>query len=307
MNAPTSGVPTSGAPTSDAPTSSAPTSSAPTSKVPTSKVWFITGTSRGFGREFALAALRRGDRVAATARTLSALDDLVAEYGDAVLSLRLDVTDRAADHDAVRQARERFGRIDVVVNNAGYGHFGAVEEVTEPELRAQLETNFFGALWVTQAALPILREQGGGHIVQMSSIGGVGAFANLGAYHASKWALEAISESLAAEIEPLGIHVTLVEPGGFDTDWSGSSARTSEHSATYDFVREAAARRRGAQSPGSPAAAAAALLEIVDSDRPPLRVLFGAQAHQIVTGIYEHRLHTWQNTTNLSHLAQGTD
>ena len=168
-----------------------------------SKVWFITGTSRGFGREFALAALRRGDRVAATARSLAALDDLVAEYGDRLLPLQLDVTDRAADEAAVRQAFEWFGRIDVVVNNAGYGHFGAVEEVTEAELRAQLETNLFGALWVTQAALPILREQGSGHVVQMSSIGGVGAFANLGAYHASKWALEAISESLAIEVDRL--------------------------------------------------------------------------------------------------------
>jgi NAD(P)-dependent dehydrogenase (short-subunit alcohol dehydrogenase family) len=270
-----------------------------------SKVWFITGTSRGFGREFAVAALRRGDRVAATARSVTALDDLAAEFGDRLLPLRLDVTDRAADEAAVRQAHERFGRIDVVVNNAGYGHFGAVEEVTEPELRAQLETNFFGAVWVTQAALPVLREQGSGHVVQMSSIGGVGAFANLGAYHASKWALEAISESLAIEVEPLGIHVTLVEPGGFDTDWAGPSARTSEHSATYEFVREAAARRRGAQAPGSPEAAADALLRIVDSEHPPLRALFGAQALPIVTAIYERRLRTWQDGAELARLAHG--
>ncbi|MFC8799047.1 SDR family NAD(P)-dependent oxidoreductase [Promicromonospora sp. NPDC057138] len=271
-----------------------------------SKVWFITGTSRGFGREFALAVLRRGDQVAATARSLSALDDLAAEYGDRILPLQLDVTDRAADEAAVRQAHERFGRIDVVVNNAGYGHFGAVEEVTEAELRAQLETNFFGAMWVTQAALPILREQGSGHVVQMSSIGGVGAFANLGAYHASKWALEAVSESLAIEVEPLGIRVTLVEPGGFDTDWAGPSARTSAPSATYDFVREAAARRRGGQAPGSPAAAAEALLEIVDSEHPPLRALFGAQAQQIVTGIYERRLKTWQDGADLARRSHGT-
>lgn len=271
-----------------------------------SKVWFITGSSRGFGREFALAALRRGDRVAATARSLATSDELVAEHGDLVLPLRLDVTDQAACRDAVRQAHERFGRLDVVVNNAGYGHFGAVEEITEPELRAQLDTNLFGALWVTQAALPILRAQGSGHVVQVSSIGGVGAFANLGAYHASKWALEALSESLAIEVEPLGIHVTLVEPGGFDTDWAGPSARTSTSSATYDFVREAAARRRGTQAPGSPAAAAAALLEVVDSERPPLRVLFGAQAHQIVTGIYEQRLATWQDGAELARRAHGS-
>ncbi|MEN5072488.1 SDR family NAD(P)-dependent oxidoreductase [Isoptericola cucumis] len=269
------------------------------------KIWFITGTSRGFGREFALAALRRGDHVAATARSLSALDELVAEHGDRILPLQLDVTDRAAVKAAVRQTHERFGRIDVVVNNAGYGHFGAVEEVTDPELRDQLETNFFGAVWVTQAALPIMRAQGGGHLVQMSSIGGVGAFANLGAYHASKWALEAVSESLATEVGPLGIHVTLVEPGGFDTDWAGPSARTSEHASTYDFVREAAARRRGAQAPGSPAAAAAALLELVDSEHPPLRALFGAQAHQVVTGIYGSRLRVWQDGAHLARRAHG--
>ena len=270
------------------------------------KTWFITGTSTGLGREWAEAALERGNHVAATARDITALEPLTSKYGDAVLPIALDVTDRSAVFDAVARAVEHFGRLDVVVNNAGYGHIGMVEEVSEPELRAQLETNFFGALWVAQAALPILRAQGSGHVVQMSSIGGVGAFANLGAYHASKWALEAISESLAIEVEPLGIHVTLVEPGGFDTDWAGSSARTSPHSTTYDFVREAAARRRGGQAPGSPAAAAAALLEIVDSEHPPLRALFGAQAQQIVTGIYERRLDTWREGAALARRAQGT-
>ena len=140
------------------------------------KTWFITGTSRGFGREWAIAALDRGDKVAATARNVATLDDLVAKYGDAILPIKLDVTDRDAAFAAVRQAHERFGRLDVVVNNAGYGHFGMVEEVTEEEIRAQLETNVLGALWVTQAALPYLREQGSGHILQVSSIGGVSAF-----------------------------------------------------------------------------------------------------------------------------------
>src|ERR1700689_4575533 len=137
------------------------------------KTWFITGTSRGFGREWAIAALDRGDQVAATARNLAALDELVAKYGDAILPIKLDVIDREADFAAVKQAHERFGRLDVVVNNAGYGHFGMIEELSEADARSQIETNLFGALWVTQAALPLLREQGSGHIIQVSSIGGV--------------------------------------------------------------------------------------------------------------------------------------
>jgi NAD(P)-dependent dehydrogenase (short-subunit alcohol dehydrogenase family) len=269
------------------------------------KTWFITGASRGFGHAFAAAALERGDRVAATARDTAVLGDLVAGHGEAVLPIALDVTDRAAATAAVRRAHERFGRLDVVVNNAGYGQFGAVEELSEADLRDQLETNLFGAIWITQAALPILRGQGEGHIVQISSIGGVGAFANLGAYHASKWALEAISESLAAEVGELGIAVTLVEPGGFATDWAGSSARHAAPMPAYAFVRDAAARRRGGHAPGDPSAAAQALLEVVDADEPPLRVLFGAQAPDVVEGIYARRLQTWKDWEHTAKRAQG--
>ena len=154
------------------------------------KVWFITGTSKGFGHIWARAALARGDKVAATARNTDSLADLVDGYGENVLPLALDVTDKAAVDAAVKQAHEHFGRLDVVVNNAGYGLFGTVEEVSEEQARAQIETNLFGALWVTKAALPILREQGSGHIIQVSSIGGVNAFPILGMYHASKWGLE---------------------------------------------------------------------------------------------------------------------
>jgi NAD(P)-dependent dehydrogenase (short-subunit alcohol dehydrogenase family) len=166
----------------------------------TAKTWFITGTSRGFGREWAIAALDRGDNVAATARDTASLDDLAAKYGEALLPIRLDVTDREADFAAVRKAHETFGRLDVVVNNAGYGQFGMVEEISEAEIRAQLETNLLAVLWVTQAALPYLRAQHGGHILQVSSIGGISAFMNTGAYHASKWALEGLSQSLAQEV-----------------------------------------------------------------------------------------------------------
>src|SRR6478672_8176550 len=213
----------------------------------TQKTWFLTGTSRGFGREWAVAALERGDRVAATARDASTLDDLVATYGDAVLPLTLDVTDRAADFAAVQRAHEHFGRLDVVVNNAGYGHFGFVEELTEQEFRDQMETNVFGAMWVTQAALPLLREQGSGHILQVSSIGGISAFPLVGAYHASKWALEGFSQALSQEVAGFGIHVTLIEPGGFSTDWGGASAKHAEPLPAYDETRAEMQQARAAR------------------------------------------------------------
>jgi NAD(P)-dependent dehydrogenase (short-subunit alcohol dehydrogenase family) len=270
-----------------------------------SKTWFITGASRGFGRAFTAAALERGDRVAATARNPAALDDLAAKYGPGLLALQLDVTDRAAVIEAVRRAHAEFGRLDVVVNNAGYGHFGMVEELSEDDLRDQLETNLFGAVWVSQAAVPLMRAQASGHIVQVSSIGGVGAFTNVGAYHASKWALEGISESLALEVAGFGIKVTLIEPGGFATDWADASARRSPALADYDGVREAAAARRAAQPLGDPHAAARVLLEVVDTAEPPLRVLFGATAPRLITGIYERRLAEWKQWERLAYDAQG--
>jgi NAD(P)-dependent dehydrogenase (short-subunit alcohol dehydrogenase family) len=268
-------------------------------------IWFITGASKGFGREFAIAALKRGDQVAATARDTKSLADLSGRYGDRLLPIRLDVTDRAAAFEAVGRVYDEFGGLDVVVNNAGYGHFGAVEELSEADLRDQLETNLFGAVWITQAALPFLRSQGSGHIIQVSSVGGLGAFANQSAYHASKWALEAVSESLAAEVGSLGIKVTLVEPALFGTDWAGPSARWSEKMTEYDYVREMMYARRGAAVAGDPKAAAQALLELVDSDNPPLRVLFGSTATAMITEIYEQRLQTWRDWEAVSRKAQG--
>jgi NAD(P)-dependent dehydrogenase (short-subunit alcohol dehydrogenase family) len=272
------------------------------------KTWFITGTSRGFGREWAIAALDRGDKVAATARNVATLDDLAAKYGDAILPIKLDVTDREAAFAAVRQAHERFGRLDVVVNNAGYGHFGMVEEVSEDEIRAQLETNVLGALWVTQAALPILREQGSGHILQVSSIGGVSAFMNTGAYHASKWALEGFSQSLSQEVAGFGIKVTLIEPSGYSTDWSGSSAKHSTPLPAYDQVREAAARARGQRftAPGNPVATREAILQIVDSGNPPLRMFLGESPLRIAVADYGSRLSTWGQWQQVAAGAQGT-
>jgi NAD(P)-dependent dehydrogenase (short-subunit alcohol dehydrogenase family) len=269
------------------------------------KTWFITGTSRGFGREWTAAALARGDRVAATARDTSTLEDLGTQHGDRLLPLTLDVTDRAAAFDAVKQAHEHFGRLDIVVNNAGYGHFGMVEEISEQEARAQIETNLFGALWVTQAALPFLRQQGGGHIVQVSSIGGISAFPNVGIYHASKWALEGISQALAQEVKEFGINVTLVEPGGFSTDWSGPSAKRSEPNPAYDGLRERQQEWRASNTPGDPTASAAAIMRVVDADPPPLRVFFGTRPLTIAEADYESRLATWHEWQPVAELAQG--
>jgi NAD(P)-dependent dehydrogenase (short-subunit alcohol dehydrogenase family) len=269
--------------------------------------WFITGASRGFGREWSIAALERGDRVAATARDTSSLEDLVQQFGDDVLPLQLDVNDRDAVVAAVAEAHQRFGRLDVVVNNAGYGQFGMIEEISEAEARAQFDTNVFGALFVTQAALPYLRAQGSGHFLQVSSIGGISAFPNIGIYNASKWALEAFSQSLAAEVADFGITVTLIEPGGFATDWGGASAKHAAPHPAYDAYREKAAAQRKARvaTPGDPTASRAAVLQVVDAENPPLRVFFGDGPLGIATRDYESRLAEWRAWEHVSKLAQG--
>ena len=269
------------------------------------RTWFITGTSRGFGREWAKVALERGDRVVGTARDTSTLQDLAEDSPDTFLGLELDVTDRAAVSDVVQQAHDHFGALDIVVNNAGYGQFGMVEELSEAEARDQIETNLFGALWVTQAALPFLREAGAGHIIQVSSIGGISAFPGIGMYHASKWALEGISQSLAQEVKDFGIHVTLIEPGGFSTDWSGPSAKHAESIDAYDPVREAGQERRKGQTPGDPEASAKAILKIVDAEEPPLRAFFGTAPLGIAEKDYESRLETWREWQPVAELAQG--
>ncbi|NNC11955.1 SDR family oxidoreductase [Planctomonas sp. JC2975] len=272
------------------------------------KVWFITGTSRGFGRAWAEAALERGDSVAATARDASSLDALVEKYGDRLLPIQLDVTDRAADFAAVAEAHERFGRLDIVVNNAGYGHFGFIEEVTEDEARAQVETNVFGALWITQAALPYLRAQGSGHIIQVSSIGGISAFPLVGIYNASKWALEGFSQALAQEVAPFGVHVTLVEPAAFATDWSGASAKHSEPLPDYADVHAQVAASRASRNaaPGAPEATAAALLEVVDAENPPLRVFFGTSPLTTAKNDYAARIAQWEEWQRVAERAQGS-
>ena len=260
------------------------------------RIWFITGASRGFGRSFAQAALAVGDRVAATARDTSTLDDLVSEHGDAVLPIELDLTDHDSAFAAVRYAHERLGRLDVVVNNAGYGTSGAIEEFTEEQARRQIEVNLFGALWVTQAALPFLREQRSGWIVQVSSIGGLAAFPLTGIYHASKWGLEGFSETLRLEVEPFGVKVLMVEPSGFRTDWAGSSMERTEPIEAYQQI-DVIAQRRAAQQEenngsqaGNPELAAKALLDTLDREDPPFRLLLGNVAYDVAIDRYETRL-----------------
>ncbi len=269
------------------------------------KVWFITGSSKGFGRIWAEAALARGDKVVATARDVTSVQPLVEQYGDQVLALPLDVDDKAAVDAAVAQAIARFGRIDLAVNNAGYGLFGAIEEVSEAEARAQIATNLFGALWVTQAVLPHMRAQRSGHILQVSSIGGVNAFPTVGLYHASKWGLEGFSQALAQEVAAFGIKVTLIEPGGYATDWSGRSAKRAKEMPEYDAIRAARQAARASFTPGDPDASAAAVLKVVDAADPPLRIFFGTTGLPMTKAEYARRMEAWEAWNDVSVEAQG--
>jgi NAD(P)-dependent dehydrogenase (short-subunit alcohol dehydrogenase family) len=263
---------------------------------PNQRVWFVTGAGRGLGRAFTTAALEAGDRVIGTARRPDALADLVGRYPASLAVLPLDVRDPAAVAATVDRAIERFGHLDVVVNNAGYGLVGAIEEVSEAEAREIIDTDLLGALWVTRAVVPHMRERGTGHIVQISTVGGVGSMPTLGLYNAAKWALEGFSEALAAEMAGFGVRVTIAELGGFATDWGGSSMRFATPIAAYDELRtslygtpavpweEAAASESTAGARDEPPAepgpevAAAAVLAHVDRPDGPLRLLVGDDA-----------------------------
>jgi NAD(P)-dependent dehydrogenase (short-subunit alcohol dehydrogenase family) len=235
----------------------------------------------------------------------------VTAYGDAVLPLAMDVTDKAAVLESVKVAKEHFGRLDVIVNNAGFAQIGAVEELTEQQLRDQMETNLFGAVWVIQAALPYLREQRSGHIIQLSSAAGLIAMPLGGAYHASKWALEGLNEALAGEVAGFGVKVTIVEPGGFATrDGKNPDPLDNGHVAlpdpAYDDLRLRLGAVAGRQPAGDPAAAAQALLKLADLDNPPLRVLFGQGFYPMIQQAYTDRLKTWDDWQDLSAQAHGT-
>lgn len=245
-------------------------------------VWLITGCSTGFGRELAKLVLARGWRAVVTARDPAAVADLVAGCGDRALAIGLDVTRREQIADAVTQAQQKFGRIDVLVNNAGYGYLAAIEEGEDEAVRAMFETNVFGLVDMTKAVLPIMRQQKSGLIVNISSIGGLASFAATGYYHATKYAVEGLSESLATELKPLGIGVLIVEPGPFRTNWAGpsikqSTTRIDAYESTAGERRKQTSARSGNQA-GDPVRAAQAIIDAALSDQPPLRLLLGRMA-----------------------------
>jgi NADP-dependent 3-hydroxy acid dehydrogenase YdfG len=271
------------------------------------KVWFITGASRGFGRIWTEAALQRGDKVAATARSLASLADLQATYGANVLTLAMDVTQPNQVTAAVTQAHAHFGRLDVVLNNAGYSLVGTIEEASAADVRALYETNIFGTLAVIQAALPLLRAQGHGHIIGISSGLGLVSLPLIGYYCSSKWAFEAIHDSLATEIKPFGLHVTLVEPGAYATEFgSDQSLKFAPSLDVYaDFRANFMARLKGSEG-ADPRATPAALFAVVDAAEPPLRIFLGSQNLPWVRATYAERLATWEQWAPVSDAAQGT-
>ncbi|KGQ70047.1 short-chain dehydrogenase/reductase [Chelonobacter oris] len=271
----------------------------------TPKIWLITGASRGFGNIWAQAALARGDKVAATARNINALDELKQTYGETFLPLALDVTDREAVFAAVKAAQHHFGRLDVVLSNAGFGYMAAVEEAEMADVRATFETNVFGTLSLIQAALPILRAQGSGHILAVSSVAGLVAMPTSGIYEAAKFAVEGMVEALAAEVAQFGIRTTLIEPGGYATDFlSGTSLKTAPALAAYDPLRAELATMLTADRLGIPQASAAAILQVVDAPNPPLRLILG-DLLPLVKDVYAKRIETWEAWDNVSRAALG--
>jgi NAD(P)-dependent dehydrogenase (short-subunit alcohol dehydrogenase family) len=270
-----------------------------------SKIILITGASRGFGKLWAKALLERGDKVAATARNTKDLSDLITEYGDAVLPIELDVNDRDACFIAVNKANAHFGRIDVLINNAGFGLFGAIEETTEQQARAQMETNFFGLLWVTQAIIPIMREQKSGHIIQVSSFLGLVTLPVLGIYNASKYAVNGLSETLASEVKSFGINVSLIEPNGFSTDWSGASAFQTEPNEVYAPIKKAFSDGATPDTWGKPESTSDAVLKLIDAENPPLHFLLGKIAYPGVKHVYNERLAEFEAWKEVSAEAHG--
>ncbi|MFI7065958.1 oxidoreductase [Kribbella sp. NPDC050124] len=272
------------------------------------KTWLITGSSRGLGRALTEAVLAAGDRVVATARRPEQLKDLVDQYGDQVRAIALDVTDVAAARAAVQTALDEFGGLDVVANNAGYANSAAIEQTTDEDFRAQLETNLFGLVNVTKAALPVFRQQRSGHFLQFSSIGGrAGGTPGMGAYQTAKYAVEGFSQVLSNEVAPFGVKVTIVEPGAFRTDWGGSSMTLAPVDPDYDSTVGAMNRYRletDGKQPGDPAKAARAILDVVALDSPPLRLLLGKDALQHADQASRSRA---EEAAAWAHLSSSTD
>jgi short-subunit dehydrogenase len=271
-----------------------------------SKTIFITGASRGFGKLWAEAFLKRGDKVAATSRNIDGLKDLAEKYGDTFLPLQLDITNRAESFATIQKAKDHFGNIDVVINNAGFGVFGAVEEIGEQDARDLVDANIFGTLWITQAILPIFREQGKGHILQLSSVLGINTLPTMGIYSATKYAVEGLSEALQMEVKGFGINVTLVEPNGFNTDfWGTSSTIESQTIPAYDQVKADLKAGMAEGSFGDPKATVEAIFKLVDSDNPPHRLFLGKVAYPWTQQNYAGKLATWESWKDVSAMAHG--
>ena len=268
------------------------------------KTWFITGASRGFGRIWAEAALKRGDRVTATARKLADVADLAERFGDTVLPLALDVTDSVQVHQVVQLAYAHFGRLDVLVNNAGVSLLAAVEEASDEQIRDLFDANYLGMVRVLRAALPLLRQQGSGHILGVSSGLGIGSLPLIGFYAATKWAVEALHESLAQEVRPFGLSVTIVEPGAYATDF-GKSAKIADVLEPYADFRKRFMARLTSLERGDPKATAEAILKLVDAENPPLRLALGSQILPGARSLYADRIATWEAWEDVSNAAQG--
>jgi len=270
-----------------------------------SKTIFITGASRGFGKIWTEAFLKRGDKVTATVRDPDTLKDLSKQYGDALLPIRLDVTNREDCFAAVKKAREHFGTIDVVINNAGYGLFGTIEETSEQEARNLMETNVFGLLSVTKAAIPVMRQQGKGHIIQVSSVLGVNPLPLMGMYSASKFAMEALSETLASEVKEFGITVTIVEPNAYATDFSSTSAVHAKPMKEYNQLKETIQAGFTDDIFGIPESTVKAICQLIDSPQPPLRLFLGKFGLPMIKQTYQNRLATWEEWQDVAVEAHG--
>jgi len=258
------------------------------------KTIFITGASRGFGKIWLESFLKRGDKVAATSRNVDGLKYLKELYPDTFLSFQLDINDRSAVFAVVNRANAHFDGLDVVINNAGYGVFGMVEEIDEQEARSLIDTNILGTLWVTQACLPIFRKKQSGHIIQLSSVLGLWSMPSIGIYSATKFAVEGLSEALAQEVAGQGISVTLVEPNAYSTDFGGTSAVTSQPVAAYDGLRASIFASRDKDSYGDPEATVDAMHELIDCKNPPLRFFLGKIGLLKTRAVYKARIDEWE-------------
>lgn len=267
------------------------------------RVWFITGASRGLGRAFTKAALEAGDRVIGVARDISPLRGLVSQYGDRLAIRSVDISDREAVFSVVDEALGIFGRLDVVVNNAGQFLMGMVEEVTESQARAHMDVNFYGPLWVCQAIVPHMRKQGSGHILQLSTMGAGVGFASVGMYGAGKSALDALSEALAMEVESFGIKVTILQPGGYVTDLFTRGITTTKEHAAYTPLREQLASMWGESTDAAANKAAPAVLKVVAMEEPPRRLILGGAAFDQVRQIGEARMEEYNRFESLSRTA----